>query len=171
METEGSKLKLDIDEEDSERLRESSAEPAEQGAGAAEMAEPTAASSNKDEEKLPPPPPPGQSSHSSGRSVEGGKRDTLLLSNDSHKSAVSTKTGSGSGGIHRTRGEPSSSSSSGAGSRYSSGDKYTMTLDDLDKGHTPKAPPPTVARGELEEEEDPADLSYEQWATGDQVNY
>ena len=134
------------------------------------MAEPTAASSNNDEEKLPPPPPPGQSNHSSGRLGEGGRRDALLLSNDSHKSAVSTKSSSGSGGIHRTRGEPSSSSLSGAGSRYLSGDKYTMTLDDLDKGHTPKAPPPTVARGELEEE-DPADLSYEQWATGDQVNY
>ena len=158
---------MDVDEEDNERLRERSAEPAEQGARAAEMAEPTAASSNNDEEKLPL--PAVQNSGSSGK-VGGGKRDILLLSDDSHKSAVSTKSGSGSGGGgHRTRGEPSSSSS-GSGSRYSSGDKYTMTLDDLDKGHSHKAPP-TVARGGELEEEDPADLSYEQWATGDQVRY
>ena len=160
MEAEG--FKLDVDEEDNERLLESSTEPAEQGAVAAEMAEPTAASSNNDEKKVPP-------AHSGGSGKPGGKGDILLLSDDSHKSAVSTKSSSGSGGGgHRTRGEPSSSSL-GAGSRYSSGDKY-MTLDDLDKGHSPKAPPPVARGGELEEEE-PADLSYEQWATGDQVRY
>lgn len=152
MEAEG--FKLDIDER-----RENSAEPAEQGAEAAGMDEPTAASSNSNEEKLP-------SAHSSNSSSakQGGKGDILLLSDDSHKSAVSNKSSSGSG--HRTRGEPSSSSS-GAGSRYSSGDKY-MSLDDLDKGHSPKAPSTSARGGELEEEE-PTDLSYEQWAMGDQV--
>ena len=162
LQVEAEGFELDVDEEDNEKLRESSTEPAEEGAGAAEMAEPTAASSNDNEEKVP-------SAHSSGSGKPGGKGDALLLSDDSHKSAMSIKSSSGSGGGgHRTRGEPSSSSS-GAGSRYSSGDKY-MTLDDLDKGHSPKVPPPVARGGELEEEE-PADLSYEQWATGDQVRY
>lgn len=178
LQAEAERFKLNVDQEDNKRLRESSAEPAEQGAGAAEMAEPRAASSNNnnddgDEEKLRVPQPPVAAAQTNKQSG-AGRQDILLLSDESHKSAVSAKSGSGSGGgggIHRTRGEPSSSSS-GTGSRYSSGDKHTMmTFDDLDKGHSPKTPPP-VARGggELEEEE-PTDLSYEQWATRDQVRY
>ena len=180
LQVEAEGFKLNVNEEDNERLRESSAEPAEQGGGAAEMAEPRAASSNNnddgDEEKLHVPQPPVAAAQTS-KQPGAGRQDILLLSDESHKSAVSAKSGSGSGsggggGIHRTRGEPSSSSS-GTGSRYSSGDKYTMmTFDDLDKGHSPKAPPPVAqGGGELEEEEEPTDLSYEQWATGDQVRY
>ena len=143
MEAEG--FKLEVHEEDNER-RERSAEPAEQGAEAAEMAEPTAATTCSSNDEKP--------AHSSSGKLGG--IDNLLLSDDSHKSNKSS-------GSHRTRGEPSSSS---AGSRYSA-DKF-MTLDDLDKGHSPKPPALRGGGGELADEE-PADLSYEQWASGDQV--
>ena len=147
--------------DDSERI-ESIADPVDQEGEVAEMAEPVAATSNgyEDEEQ-----PLAALPHinNSGKSGPTSKSD-FLLSDDSHKSNRSS-------GGHRSRGEPSSSSS--VGSRYS-GDKF-MTLEDLDKGHSPKPPPTQTARGgkrgELDEdEEEPADLSYELWATGDQVH-
>ena len=125
-------FKLDVSKaeqgEDKKMEQSGSAEPAEP----AETAELTAASSNSE------------------LVVSSEKDKDSQISDDSHKTPQS-KRGGGSG--HRTRGEPSSSSS-----RFS--DNFA-TLDDLDKGHTKSVGEP---------EEELGDASFEQWATGDQVS-
>lgn len=131
-------------EEDQEERGES-AEPAEQDAESAEIAKPaeptTAANLN---------------SNSSEKEIE---KDVPML-NDSRKSSQSkggNSASSAGGGSHkvRPRGEGSTSS------RFS--DKC-MILDDFDNGHMTMKPP-----GAGETEEESGELSYEQWATGDQV--
>lgn len=110
--------------------REESVEPPNEDAEPAEMAKPTTAQDSSKDGII----------HSAG----SGKEKDVLLSDDSHKSSLSKSSGN-----HKATGGGSSSS------RFS--DKF-VTLDDLDKGHTPKS------RGNTQEEE-----NFEQWATGDQV--
>ena len=127
------------DGEESTRRGES-AEPADQEAEQAEMAEPPVATESSTKSEV----------HDTHSEKEKEKEKEVTLSDDSHKSSRSS-------GSHKMRGEVGVSS----GSRFS--DKF-MTLDDLDKlSHTPKP------QGETEEEM-ATDLSYEQWATGDQVS-
>lgn len=135
---------MNVDDEEDQEERGESAEPAKQDAESAEVAkpaEPTTAAN--------------LNSNGSGKVIQEKDKE-VLVSDDSHKSFQSKSSSSGGGvGTHKARGEGSSVP------RFS--DKFA-TLDDLDKGHTTAKP-----WGDVEEE--PVDLVYEQWATGDQVRW